>query len=490
MRDAMVQITKPILNTHHTKTSQYRWYRLRMAAVMLFADLTGLILAVVFGHLLTADPFNFLFFDPGEVEHVLTLGIIVLAFMSARMYPGVGTNPAEEIRLVTQYTSGSLIIGMILTIVLRPAWLSPTATMLSISAFSITNVLLMRWSLRIIAAQLGIWGVPVVILAPAAQVEELTRYFIHRRRLGFVPMLAATDSDGRPAIAGRVPVVDLNNLLAGSSTRLLEDADTILIDASFFGRNFTDSSYVQLLGMFQHIIFISDMGWLEGASLVIRDFEGLIGVEARRNMLSTLSSSIKRVVDIMGSLLGILLLWPFLLIIGLLIKLDSPGPVFYFQSRVGMDGKRIYIYKFRTMVMNAERALVEYLQISSKAQREWDETQKLRNDPRVTSVGRFLRAFSIDEIPQLFNILRGEMSLVGPRPIMVDQVRLYGEGIDIYRGIRPGLTGLWQVSGRNHTTFRERARFDMYYVRHWSVWLDIYILLRTVWVVISRDGAC
>jgi len=461
-----------------------------MTALMLFADLAGLTLAIVFGHLIAADPFNFLFFDPNEVEHVLILGIVVLTFISGRMYPGAGTNPAEEIKLVTQYSSSALIVGMMLNIVLRSAWLSATVTLLSISAFSIINILLLRWLVRIIAAQLGIWGVPVVILARPAQVEALTQYFLQRRRLGFMPVLSATDSENRTTIASVVPVVNLNSLLAGSSSQArLKAVDTILIDASFFGQNFADNPYMKLLDKFQHIIFISDMGWLEGASLAIRDFEGLIGVEARRNTLSALWSSLKRIVDFMGALLGMLLLAPFLLIIAVLIKLDSSGPVFYVQPRVGMDGKRIRIYKFRTMLMNAEQALAEHLNLNAAARLEWDQTQKLRGDPRITRVGKFLRKFSIDELPQLFNVLLGDMSLVGPRPLMVDQIIRYGGGIDIYRGIRPGMTGLWQVSGRNHTTFQERANFDVYYVRHWSIWLDIYIILRTVWVVLSRDGA-
>jgi Undecaprenyl-phosphate galactose phosphotransferase WbaP len=231
------------------------------------------------------------------------------------------------------------------------------------------------------------------------------------------------------------------------------------------------------------------MNWLDGASLSIRDFEGLIGIEARREILNTLGSSIKRIVDIVGSLLGIVLLSPCLLAFALLIKLDSAGPAFYTQPRLGKDGKRIKIYKFRTMVANAEQALADYLKGNEQAQHEWEATQKLRNDPRVTRVGKILRRFSIDETPQLFNVLLGDMSLVGPRPIMLNQIRIYGESIDIYQGVRPGMTGLWQVSGRNRTTFQERARFDVYYVRHWSIWLDIYVLLRTVWIVLVQDGA-
>jgi Undecaprenyl-phosphate galactose phosphotransferase WbaP len=460
-----------------------------MTVLMLLADLTGLTLAIVIGHLLAADSFHFRFFAPSEVEHILMLGIILLVFRSGQLYPGAGISPAEEIRLVTQYSSSALIIGMILTLILRPAWLSSALTMLSISAFSIANILLIRWSVRIVAAQLGIWGEPVVVLARQGNADEFAQYFLQRRRLGFLPVLVITDADGKATINGPVPVIGVNNLLSGSLTRLPADVNTILIEDSFFGRNFTDSSHLQLLDLFQHIIFISDMDWLEGASLSIRDFEGLIGIEARREMINTPSSSIKRIVDMVGSFLGIVLLSPLLLMIAMLIRLDSPGPAFYAQPRLGMDGKRIKLYKFRTMVMNAEQALVDYLKGNEQAQREWNETQKLRNDPRVTRVGKILRRFSIDEIPQLFNVLLGDMSLVGPRPIMLNQIRIYGEAIDIYQGVRPGLTGLWQVSGRNRTTFRERARFDVYYIRHWSIWLDIYVLLRTVWIVLSHDGA-
>jgi lipopolysaccharide/colanic/teichoic acid biosynthesis glycosyltransferase len=141
------------------------------------------------------------------------------------------------------------------------------------------------------------------------------------------------------------------------------------------------------------------------------------------------------------------------------------------------------------MVQDADQLLDDYLSLNPAEQKEWEQTQKLRCDPRVIRGGDFLRKFSIDELPQIFNVLLGEMSLVGPRPMMADQVKLYGENIEAYCAVRPGITGLWQVSGRNHTTFQERARFDRYYIHNWSLWLDMYILTRTVWVVLSRDGA-
>jgi lipopolysaccharide/colanic/teichoic acid biosynthesis glycosyltransferase len=141
------------------------------------------------------------------------------------------------------------------------------------------------------------------------------------------------------------------------------------------------------------------------------------------------------------------------------------------------------------MHMDGDRILAAYLEKNPFARDEWLQKQKLLHDPRVTHVGRWIRQFSVDEIPQLLNVLRGDMSLVGPRPIMLEQKALYGRGIDFYRRVRPGLTGFWQVSGRNRTTFQQRMLFDVYYVRNWSLWFDISILLRTVWVVLSRNGA-
>jgi lipopolysaccharide/colanic/teichoic acid biosynthesis glycosyltransferase len=141
------------------------------------------------------------------------------------------------------------------------------------------------------------------------------------------------------------------------------------------------------------------------------------------------------------------------------------------------------------MVQNADRVLDEYLIRHPELKDAWEQDHKLRNDPRVTRVGRFLRQTSLDELPQLWNILRGEMSLVGPRPIVDEEIWRYGDKFTLYTKVTPGLTGLWQVSGRNNLPYEERVNLDAYYVRNWSVWLDVYILIRTIWVVASGEGA-
>ncbi|HQX00995.1 MAG TPA: exopolysaccharide biosynthesis polyprenyl glycosylphosphotransferase, partial [Anaerolineales bacterium] len=245
----------------------------------------------------------------------------------------------------------------------------------------------------------------------------------------------------------------------------------------------------ELLRKFKRMIFISDMDWLEGASIAYHDFEGMLGMEAQQNFLNPLSAVLKRMMDILIAGTAGLVSLPLILLAAVLIKLDSSGSVLYKQERVGKDGKRIKIYKFRSMREDGERVMAEYLAGNASAQDEWAETQKLKEDPRITRVGKWVRKFSVDELPQLYNILKGDMSVVGPRPILVEQKKLYGEGLEVYTSVRPGLTGFWQVSGRNRTSFCQRAIYDVYYVRNWSVWLDTYILLRTIWVVLSRDGA-
>lgn len=197
----------------------------------------------------------------------------------------------------------------------------------------------------------------------------------------------------------------------------------------------------------------------------------------------------KRLIDIALGLAGLLLTLPLMLVIAILVRLDSPGPVLYRSKRVGRSGVTFRMWKFRTMVNGADEVLLQHLADNPTARAEWDLNQKLKNDPRITRIGRYLRKLSLDELPQFWNIIIGDMSLVGPRPIIQDEVYHYGDRLHWYTSIRPGLTGLWQVSGRNNLTSAVRVDLDEYYVRHWSVWLDLYILLRTGWVVLRGEGA-
>lgn len=198
---------------------------------------------------------------------------------------------------------------------------------------------------------------------------------------------------------------------------------------------------------------------------------------------------IKRVFDLFFTpLLGLLALVPGLLI-AIAIKLDSRGPVLFGHTRLGKGGRPFRLWKFRSMVENADACLEDHLRRNQACAAEWAQTHKLRNDPRVTRIGRLLRKTSLDELPQLWNVLCGEMSMVGPRPVVAEEMYRYGGTSSLYAQVRPGLTGLWQVSGRNDTQYSRRVELDAEYIRDWSLRLDLAILLRTVRVVLRGHGA-
>jgi len=197
-----------------------------------------------------------------------------------------------------------------------------------------------------------------------------------------------------------------------------------------------------------------------------------------------------RLLDIVVSLVALFLLAPVMIAIAVAIRIYDPGPIFFRQSRVGRNGQRFYCWKFRTMVVDAEERLARLLREDDAASREWAETQKLRRDPRVTRLGAFLRRSSLDELPQLFNIVAGEMSLVGPRPIVEDEVRRYGDRFALYCAVRPGLTGLWQISGRSDIQYFERVLLDARYVSSRTFLRDIKIIILTVPRVLAARGSC
>lgn len=210
----------------------------------------------------------------------------------------------------------------------------------------------------------------------------------------------------------------------------------------------------------------------------------------RVGVVYPVGGALKRVFDIIVASFILVLISPFLLSIAIYIKVFDRGPVFFGHARVGYAGQTFRCWKFRTMVPNSGGRLQAYLEANPEALLEWQATRKLKNDVRVTAIGEVLRRFSIDELPQLFNVVCGSMSLVGPRPIVSEEFPLYGDHCIDYMRTRPGLTGAWQISGRSDTSYQERVLLDAAYVQHWSFFRDLWIILRTVPAVLSTRGAC
>lgn len=200
---------------------------------------------------------------------------------------------------------------------------------------------------------------------------------------------------------------------------------------------------------------------------------------------------IKRLFDIMAGLFGVIILIPLTIIIYIIRKIfkEDDGPMFYDQIRIGKNGRHFKLYKFRTMVVGADKILQEYLEKNPNARREFNKNQKLKDDPRITKIGKFLRKTSLDEFPQFINVLKGEMSLIGPRPIVDREVSKFGDKMNIVHSVKPGITGYWAANGRSNTTYEERVNMEVYYAKNCSIKLDLKIIFKTIEAVLKRNGA-
>ncbi|HED1482730.1 TPA: undecaprenyl-phosphate galactose phosphotransferase WbaP, partial [Klebsiella pneumoniae] len=239
--------------------------------------------------------------------------------------------------------------------------------------------------------------------------------------------------------------------------------------------------------------YVSVIPTLRGMPLDSTDMSFIFSHEVmifrvQQNLAKWSSRLLKRFFDIVGSVSIIFILSPLLLYICKKVKQDG-GPAIYGHERIGKGGKPFKCLKFRSMVIDSKQVLDNLLKEDEEAKKEWEATFKLKNDPRITKIGKFLRRTSLDELPQLFNVLKGDMSLVGPRPIITAELERYNEEVDYYLLSKPGMTGLWQVSGRSDVDYETRVYLDAWYVKNWSMWNDVAILFKTIGVVLKRDGA-
>ena len=256
------------------------------------------------------------------------------------------------------------------------------------------------------------------------------------------------------------------------------------------------SRLIALINKLQHkaqnILLIPDLFGITVLGTNLQHFfqEQAIGLQVKNNLSEPINLIIKKIFDYtVSSLLFILLSIP-MLIIALIIKFTSEGPIIYSHKRMGKNAQPFACYKFRTMYKDADSRLDSLLTTCEKSKNEWDHHWKLRNDPRITGIGKFLRQTSLDELPQIINVLKGEMSLVGPRPVTKKEIdEYYKDQAKLCFGVTPGITGLWQVSGRSNTSYDYRIALDSWYVRNWNLWLDIVILFKTMKVVLRKEGA-
>lgn len=342
------------------------------------------------------------------------------------------------------------------------------------------TIIALRSFIRFIALKRGVFHVPTLLIGSGATAQHLQEALQTVPEMGYV-------------IIAQIKNLPEEFMRAGSSWKhLCEKYGTKHIIIAMDGADFNGTDKIMQKLTREPVSFsvAPALHNLPVTGMVPQHFmnHNVMLLTHSYGINQTIPTIVKRGFDILVSGLALLTLSPIMLIIGAMIKRDG-GSSLFGHNRLGRGGKTFPCLKFRTMVMNGDEILKEHLKNNPEAAAEWKATQKLQNDPRVTRLGKFLRSTSLDELPQLLNVLKGDMSLVGPRPIVRNEVEHYNNDIIHYYRVRPGITGLWQVSGRNDVSYAQRVQMDSWYVRNWSLWHDITIICKTFPAVLKRSGA-
>ena len=411
----------------------------------------------------------------------------IVVFAVLHLYPGLSLAPAEELR---RYTLASLFghAGIVLSLYLQNRNFDPYSVAFGISWLgSVIAFPVARATARMMVKGASWWGVPAVIFGAGDTGRLVVDRLLKKPWIGYRPAVMLDDD---PELEGEyrgVPILKGCELGPAIAERC--GAATAIVAMPGAERARLAAIVADDARSFKHYVLIPDFFGMTSGWMSVRDFDGILGLYTSQRLIVPMNRGIKRFFDIVLSILGGILISPFIGLIAILIKLDSRGPVFYGHHRLGKNGKSFKAWKFRSMVSNSGEVLADLLAKDPGARAEWESSYKLRDDPRVTRMGKFLRKTSLDELPQIWNVIRGEMSLIGPRPIIEDEVPKYGHNYRLFSSVKPGMSGLWQVSGRSDTDYEERVALDIYYIQSWSLWLDLYILFKTVGVVLGGDGA-
>jgi Undecaprenyl-phosphate galactose phosphotransferase WbaP len=424
------------------------------------------------------------------VTYWIYLPAFLLVFYGGRLYPGIMLAPADEVRRLA-LGNMACFTGIALSVMVETDG-RDAISIAMVLAIPIAVVLhpAVRDAARKLFSRLKWWGVPSVVYANNAASAFFIERLKNRPDFGYKPAAVLSPEDGAPEDFLGVPVFKPGDEIHAVIKRLR--IKTAIVVEQHENDSITNSEREnEILSMYRYVFFIPYIRSTLTSSISTRDFGGILAFATTHHLTMGVNLVVKRLIDLFLILVSSPLVLPVILITALCVKATSPGPVFYGHTRIGYKGKPIKTWKFRSMVRDADAQVEKVLEIDPAAREQWEKNRKIENDPRITPLGKFLRRTSLDELPQLFNILLGEMSFVGPRPVTNEELENYG-----YKGkknyvlsVKPGLSGMWQISGRSETGYEERVLLDSYYIQNWSIWLDIWIIIQTVWVVLNRKGA-
>ena len=418
-----------------------------------------------------------------EWSWLLIVGWLAVA-SAVRLLPSWGLGIVEELRRVVTMLLLTFAATAVVLFLTKQATETSRLTLTLSFLISLALVPYVRTWVKVLLINRKLWGLPTVIYGDLDTGSRVIEALREERGLGYIPIGLFEDNevmwgdyvDGVPVLGG-----------TDQSTHLAPVAILAMPDLP---REGLVSMLEGPLSRYKKVVLVPDLFEMPSLWVRSRNLAGIVALEITSALLDPLAQFFKRVADIFAVCLLLPLWGPLYVLIAAAIWLEDRKNPFFLQKRIGLEGEAFFVRKFRTMVTNAEEVLQQHLATDPLLKAEWEANFKLRNDPRITRVGKMLRRTSLDEIPQLVNVLRGEMSLVGPRPLPAYHHAELPERVQRLRlRVRPGITGLWQVSGRSDAGNEGFIRWDAYYVRNWSIWLDVVILVRTIRVVIRGSGA-
>jgi Undecaprenyl-phosphate galactose phosphotransferase WbaP len=455
---------------------------IRTSLPLVLADAVGLSIAGLFARAIAGWGMWATGFPEPWVAAVALTPLIVVYWL-AGLYSEIWVHPVIEFRQLTRVGSLALL-GAAGGAGAARDWPVCLAFLLAWPAAT-GAVPLLRTVARHVCIRWRAWGYPTLVIGSGAVAHGLLDVLLDARRCGLRPVLMSDPSGACRAAA--VPVVN-DPIVLDSLVRARGIRHAVVSMPEVSSARMSEI-LDRFSGLLPHVLVLSDVATLPTLWGASRNCGRVSGLEVRNGLLLGTLRVVKRVLDFAVSIAALCIAAPLVLLIAIMIRATTRGPVFYAHTRIGRYGRRFKAWKFRTMRTDADEVLRRHLASDAAARAEWARDQKLRKDPRVTWFGRLLRMTSLDELPQIWNVLRGDMSIVGPRPIVESEVPRYGDIYTLYTTVKPGITGLWQVSGRNDISYEGRVLLDQFYIRHWSPWLDIYILAKTLVALVRREGA-
>lgn len=458
------------------------------AFAFIFSDFIAIMLCIGAGffvvNLVDQHFINFRSF----VTYWTYLPFFFLVYNIFKLYPGILLIPSEQLKNFC-IANGFMFGGIALSILVETDGRDYVAIAFLVAYFFAIFALPMS---RIIArnyiySHFRWWGIPAVVYGDYADTKEILDNLIDNPQLGYIPVAIVSERDTAIDEYRGVPV--LHSIEESKKLNQVLHIKMAIIVPGLKPEDLSRHLVLTTLSNFRYNIIIPHMNMFSTFSMQIKDINGTLGFATTHNLTKWYNTAIKRALDLTMLIFGSVIVIPLMLIVSLLIKLTSRGPVFYAHERIGRNGETIRVWKFRSMVVDADQRLAKILAENPEYRKEWEQCHKLTHDPRVTSIGKFLRKSSLDEFPQLLNILKGEMSFIGPRPVTKDEEQHYGENFSYIFSVKPGLSGMWQVSGRSDTDYAERVALDSYYIQNWSLWLDIWLICKTIGVVLTGKGA-